>query len=83
MLAMQKPYGTFRHKGTDIHCSKGKTIEDFDQAGLEIAWEFDDRIGKYSKEEVDHTSGQSEGQSPVHSFKVIREGYVKSDTRIQ
>lgn len=61
MLAMQRSYTGLKDKGTDLEYCEGKTIKDFfEQVGLGSAWKFDERIEKYSKEEVKHTSGQAE-----------------------
>jgi len=61
MLAMQDSYRALRETGSDLKFCRDQTIKDFfDQMGLEAAWNFDDRIEKYSQEEVEHTSGQSE-----------------------
>jgi len=61
MLAMQQSYAGLSEKGSDLEFCKGKTIQSFfEQVGLAGAWDFDNRIEKYSKEESEHESGQQE-----------------------
>ncbi|KAF2179533.1 Phosphoenolpyruvate/pyruvate domain-containing protein [Zopfia rhizophila CBS 207.26] len=56
MIAMQKSYGALKNSGSDLMYCKGQSISDFfDQVGLREAWEFDDRVEKYSKEKADST----------------------------
>lgn len=61
MLAMQRSYAGLKENGSDLNYCKGTTIQDFfEQLGLASAWDFDDRIEKYSKEETEHSSEQQE-----------------------
>jgi hypothetical protein len=61
MLAMQQSYAGLREMGSDLDYCKGKTIQNFfEQVGLAGAWDFDDRIEKYSKEKSEHSSEQQE-----------------------
>lgn len=57
MLAMQRSYAALKNSSTDLDQCEGRTIKDFfDQMGLKAAWEFDDRVEKYSREEAKHES---------------------------
>lgn len=61
MLAMQRSYTGLKENGSDLNYCKGTTIQDFfEQLGLASAWDFDDRIEKFSKEETEHSSEQQE-----------------------
>lgn len=62
MLAIQDSYKALKTTGSDIEFCRGQNIQDFFyQMGLKTAWEFDTRIEKFSKDEVEHMSGQPEG----------------------
>jgi 2-methylisocitrate lyase-like PEP mutase family enzyme len=59
MIAMRRSYGALKNTGSDWTACEGLAIQDFfDQCGLKEAWEFDDRIEKYSREEAKHISAQ-------------------------
>ncbi|KAK4102446.1 Phosphoenolpyruvate/pyruvate domain-containing protein [Parathielavia hyrcaniae] len=61
MLAMQESYRGLKEEGSDLKYCRGKTIVDFfEQLGLKEAMKFDERIEKWSREEVQHTSEQPE-----------------------
>jgi hypothetical protein len=61
MLAMQESYRGLKEEGSDLKYCHGKTIVNFfEQLGLKEAMEFDERIEDWSRNEVQHTSKQSE-----------------------
>ncbi|KAK4935181.1 hypothetical protein LTR10_023712 [Elasticomyces elasticus] len=61
MLAMQRSYEGLRKEGSDLKYCEGNTIKNFFvQVGLDEDFDFDNRIERFSKEEVQHTSKQDE-----------------------
>jgi len=61
MLAMRRSYEALKNEGTDLDKCEGHSIKDFfDQMGLPSAWEFDDKIEKFSKEQAKHESQAQE-----------------------
>jgi 2-methylisocitrate lyase-like PEP mutase family enzyme len=61
MLAMQRSYAGLKSNGSDLEFCEGNRIQNFfEQVGLEDAFNFDTKIEKFSKEEVDHESKEGE-----------------------
>lgn len=61
MLAMQRSYAGLRNKGSDLEYCEDDRIQDFfEQVGLHDSFEFDSKIEKFSKEEVQHQTEEAE-----------------------
>lgn len=61
MLAMQKSYEGLKKEGSDLRFCEDNTIKEFfEQLGLAEDFDFDNRIEKFSKREVEHRSHQNE-----------------------
>jgi len=61
MLSMQDSYRGLKEGGSDLEFCKGNAIVNFfEQLGLKDSWDFDDKIEKFSREEVKHTTNEQE-----------------------
>jgi hypothetical protein len=61
MIAMQRSYGALKNTGSDLETCEGQNITDFfNKVGMNDAWEFDDHIEMYSKQEAERLNKQAE-----------------------
>lgn len=61
MLAMRQSYTALKNEGTDLQHCEGNTIKDFfAQLGLVRAWEFDNQVEDWARNEMTRISGGKE-----------------------
>ncbi|KAJ9493302.1 hypothetical protein H2202_011239 [Exophiala xenobiotica] len=61
MLAMQRSYNGLRKEGSDLkYCGNNRIQNFFEQVGLREAFDFDARIEKFSKKEVEQACSHDE-----------------------